>query len=61
VRSISSSSGSGSSSSSLIKFTEKHDKNHETDNKTHPYTPNIFPYALKCSSGGGGSSSGSGS
>ena len=27
-----------SESGSLIKFTEKHDKNHETDNEMHPYT-----------------------
>ena len=32
----------------VVKFTEKHNKNHETDNETHPNTPNIFPYVPKC-------------
>ncbi len=34
----SSSSAISSSNSSLIKLTEKHDKNHETDDKTHTPT-----------------------
>ncbi len=33
-------------------LTVKHDKNHETDNKTHICTTNIYP----CSGGSGGSS-----
>ena len=35
------SSSSYCGSGNLIKFTEKHCKNHETDNETHTYTPNI--------------------
>ena len=31
----------------LIKFPEKHDKNHEIDNEMHPNTLNIFPYVPK--------------
>ena len=35
-------SSSGSGSSSLIKFTGKLDKKHETDNETHIHAPRIY-------------------
>jgi hypothetical protein len=53
--------GSGSGSGSIIKFTGKHDKNHETDNETHTCITNIYPYVPKCiepCSSSSGSSSG---
>ena len=37
-----SSSSSSRSSRSLFKFTEKHDKDHETDNKAHTQAPRMY-------------------
>ena len=64
------SSGGGKSSGScgLFKFTEKHDKNHETNNKAHTHAPrmytpmyyepqNIIDSSSSCSSSSSGSNS----
>ena len=37
-------SSSSSNSRSLIKFTEKHDKNYETDNKAHTQAPRMYTH-----------------